>query len=293
MFRTILVPLDGTPAGESALPLAVSVARRAEASLRLIHVRSGPPPHAGAPPREQDYLDMVAFRIRQATHVPVYAAVLDGPVGETIAEHSRAVHADLIVATTHGRGPFSRMWLGSVADELIRNAPAPVLVIRPKSDTAPPPPETEWAPRHILVPLDGSALAEAALAPASQIARLMHADLTLLRVVEPIPVLAPEGLMPQPLALDASALDELKTQARTYVDRAAERLRKDGVAATGRITIDDRAISAILDEEKDFDLTAIATHARHGLARALLGSVADKLVRGANGPVLVARPPAQ
>lgn len=292
MFRTILVPLDGSAAGEHALPLAVSLARRAEATLRLVHVRhSVPQPGEPARSKEQDYLDMIAWRIRQATHLPVFTAVLDGPVAETIAEHSRAVHVNLIVMTTHGRGPISRMWIGSVTDSLIRRSPAPVLVMRP-NDEAPPPLDTPWAPRRILVPLDGSAFAEAALPPAVEIAKLLKAELTLFRIVEPIPVLAPDGLIPQPTVVDATVLDEVKTQARTYVERAAEKLRKEGLCVNGRIAVDDRAASAILEEEKEHSLTAISTHARHGVARLLLGSVADKLVRGAIGPVLVARPPA-
>ena len=292
MFRTILVALDGSAASEHALPLAVSLARRAEATLRLVHVRPTVPV-PGEPPRtkEQDYLDLLAWKIRQTTHLPVFTAVLDGPVAETIAEHSRAVNANLIVMTTHGRGPISRMWIGSVTDGLIRRSPVAVLVLRPTAEE-PPPPETPWAPKHILVPLDGSALAEAALPAAAEIARLTKADLTLFRIVEPITVLAPDGLIPQPTVLDVTVLDELKTQARAYVDRAAEKLSKEGVSAIGRIAVDDRAAAAILEEEKEHSLTAISTHARHGVARLLLGSVADKLVRGAIGPVLVARPPA-
>lgn len=290
MFRTILVPLDGSAAGEHALPLAVSLARRAEATLRLVHVRhSNPPLGESRPPKEQDYLDMVAWKIRQATHLPVFTAVLDGPVAETIAEHSRAVNVSLIVMTTHGRGPISRMWIGSVADDLIRRAPSPVLVLRPTAEE-PPPLDKPWAPKRVLVPLDGSAFAEAALPAATEIAKLTKAEMTLFRIVEPIPVLAPDGLIPQPTVLDATVLDELKTQARAYVERTAEKLRKEGLCVTGRIAIDDRTASAILEEEKEHSLTAISTHARHGVARLLLGSVADKLVRGAIGPVLIARP---
>lgn len=291
MLRTILVPLDGSPASEHALPMAVSLARRANAALRLVYVR---PPTAAQygmtpPPKEQDYLDMVAWRIRQTTHLSVFAAVLEGPIAETIAEHAKSVHANLIVMTTHGRGPFSRFWLGSVADDLIRRVPAPLLVLRP-TDGESPPPDRDWAPKRILVPLDGSHLAEQALAPAVEIAKLAKAELTLFRIIEPIPVLAPDGLMPQPTVVDAHLIDELKTQARSYLERAAEKLRKDGLGVQTQILVEDRTATAILEAGREFDLIAMATHGRHGIARMLIGSVADKLVRGAAGPVLIARP---
>jgi nucleotide-binding universal stress UspA family protein len=290
MIRTILVPLDGSASSEHALPLAMSLAKRADAALRLIYVRQPMTPSSqlAPPPKEQDYLDMVAGRIRQTAHLSVYAAVLEGPIAETISEHARSVNANLIVMTTHGRGPFSRFWLGSVTDDLIRRVPAPLFVIRPRDGTAPL--DGDWQPRHILVPLDGSTLAEQALAPAIEIAKLTQANLTLFRVIEPIPVLAPDGLIPQPTILDASVLDELKTQSRTYLERIGDRLRKDGLAVNCRILVDDRTAQAILEAGRESDLIVMATHARHGVARMLLGSVADKLVRGATGPVLLARP---
>jgi nucleotide-binding universal stress UspA family protein len=293
MFRTILVPLDGSSASEHALPMAVSLARRAGCPLRLVCVRQ---PMAGLEgavplPKEQDYLDMMAWRIRQATHLSVYSAVLEGPVAETIAEHAASVHANLIVMTTHGRGPFSRFWLGSVADDLIRRMSAALLVVRP-GEGEPPPPERDWRPGSILVALDGSRLAEASLRPVTEIARLTDAKLTLFRAIEPIPMLAPDGLIPQPTILDAAVLDDIKNQARSYLENQAERLRKERLCVTCSVAMADRIAPIILDESKRFDLTALATHARHGVARMLLGSVADKVVRGATGPVLIVHPEA-
>jgi nucleotide-binding universal stress UspA family protein len=293
MFKTILVPLDGSSASEQALPLAVSLARRANASLRLVTVRPPMPPtsQVAPPPKEQDYVDMVAWRIRQTDHLAVYSCVLDGPIAETLSEHAHSVGASLIIMTTHGRGPFSRFWLGSVTDDLLRNSSIPLLVIRPKNADAPPS-DRDWKPRSILVPLDGSPLAEQALCHAAEIAKLTDSSLTLFRVIEPIPVLAPDGLVPQATILDAGALDELKTQARTYLERMADKLRKDGLKVNCRIAVDDRTAQAILEEGHEGDLIVLASHGRHGVARILLGSVADKLVRGATSPVLVARPEA-
>jgi nucleotide-binding universal stress UspA family protein len=133
MFKTILVPLDGSANSEHSLAIAVSLAKRSSAVLRLVHVREPMPERFGiaAPPKEQDYLDLLAWKIRQTEHLSTYATVLEGPVAPTIAEHAISVNASLIVMTSHGRGPFSRFWLGGVADQLIRLAPAPLIVVRP------------------------------------------------------------------------------------------------------------------------------------------------------------------
>lgn len=293
MIKTVLVPLDGSANSEHSLAIAVSLATRAKAALRLVHVRQPMPDQFGLepPPKEQDYLDLVAWRIRQTTQLSVYATVLEGPIPETIAEHASSVSASLIVMTTHGRGPFSRFWLGGVADQLIRRAPTSLIVVRPPEDgREADATKSDWKPRRILVALDGSSFAEAVLCRAVEVAKLYDADLTLVRVIEPIPVLAPSGLVPQPLILDTSLLDEIKTRARTYLEEIAEKLRKDGHAASCRVLIDDRVAPAIIDEGREFDLMALATHARHGVARLMLGSVTDKLVRGTTGPVLIVPP---
>jgi nucleotide-binding universal stress UspA family protein len=192
--------------------------------------------------------------------------------------------------TTHGRGPFSRFWLGSVADGLIRRAPAPLIVVRPPDENRNQSPGPNWQPRHILVALDGSTFAETVLPRTVELAKLLNADLTFVRVVEPNPVLMPSGLEPQPIILDSALLEELKTQARTYLEGIADRLRKDGLKVTCRILVADRVAPTILEEAREFDLIAVATHGRHGITRMLLGSVTDKIVRGASGPVLVIPP---
>jgi nucleotide-binding universal stress UspA family protein len=293
MIKTILVPLDGSANCEHALAIAACLAKRAKAALRLVHVRQTMPDQVrfATSSKEQDYLDLIAWRIRQTTHISVYATVIEGPIAETIAEHARSVGATLIVMTTHGRGPFSRFWLGGVADQLIRRAPAFLIVVRPPEDECErAPSDSDWKPRRILVALDGSTFAEAILQRAVELAKLLSAELTLVRVIEPTPVLTPNGLVPQPLIPDSTGFDELKTQARTYLEGIADNLRKDGLSASCRVLVDDRVAPAILEEGHEFDLMALATHARHGISRMLLGSVTDKLVRGATRPVLVVPP---
>jgi nucleotide-binding universal stress UspA family protein len=311
MFRSILVPLDGSVFGERALPLALGVARRAGAALHLAHVHSLPGPlyvesvhtmentlDPQARRRAREYLDGLVTRLAAESPVPVGAALLETErtVADALMDHVLERRPDLVVMTTHGRGPLSRFWLGGVADELLRRLPVPLLLVRPP-EGKPDPAIEEAAFRRILVPLDGSALAEQALGPATTLGGLMGAEFTLLEAVEPLTFIGDElgGFAPD---VDQSGvLAGLEEQARAYLDGVARRLRAGGLAVQTRVAGGKFPTGAILEAAREgkADLIALATHGRGGVSRLLLGSVADKVVRGASTPVLVFRPidPAQ
>jgi nucleotide-binding universal stress UspA family protein len=303
MYRTVLVPLDGSTFGEHALPLALAIARRAGARLQLAHVNVLPAPlfaerrpnfentlDPRAREKAQAYLDGAAERLASRAGVPSTSVLLEGGIAEALQGHIAATGVDLVVMTTHGRGPLSRFWLGSVADEFLRRATVPVLLVRPQE--APPDFAREPLPRHVLVPLDGSALAEQVLAPAVSLGSPAEADYTLVRVVQPVvvggydPVGFGASQMLQP------AMDEMCAQAREYLDGVARRLRAQRLSVHTRVLIDQQPPGAIFEEAQagGIDLIALATHGRHGLARLLLGSVADKVIRGSSLPVLAYRP---
>ena len=144
-FRSILLPLDGSPFAEHAIPWAAAIARKARARLRLALVHQSPP----SPPvdqsgvrlytkielalrkSEREYLRRVAARIKAAGAMQLATATLSGPPAPALADYTREVGADLVVMTTHGRGGLQRAWLGSVADRLVRSLEVPVLLVRP------------------------------------------------------------------------------------------------------------------------------------------------------------------
>jgi nucleotide-binding universal stress UspA family protein len=294
MYRTILVPLDGSGLAEQAMPLAVSIAQRAHANLRLARVHQ-PVSHLAPGSRsknlaadERSYLEGVKATAKATAGVPTESALLEGATAPALCRHAAEVKANLMVMTTHGRGPLSRFWLGSTTDELVRHTPVPLLVYRPVPDEPPP---ADFRFHRILVPLDGSDVAEEALGPAAEMARLMDARLTFLRVIEPVPLVAPDGLVYTPPALDASLMDELTEQARAYVDHVAARWQGEGLKVETRVMINDLPTAAVLEAAEGHDLIALATHGRSRMARLFLGSVADKVVRGAVCPVLVVRHP--
>jgi nucleotide-binding universal stress UspA family protein len=298
MYRSLLVPLDGSPTGEHALPAALGIARRARASLQVasVHVPAigafrGTEPawdnqvDTAIREKEQAYLEGVVKRL-EAAGVGVSSALLDGPIATALHEQATTVGADLIVMTTHGRGPLTRFWLGSVADSLIRQATMPVLVVRPHHGAADLNAPAAWA--HVLIPLDGSERAESILEPAIALGTLMDADYTLMLAIEPIIV---GELSAVGASFDPDFLESVQKDAQSYLDQVAARLRTRSLRVDTRVVFSLPAAAAILEEAavKPGTLIALETHGRGGLGRLLLGSVADKVLRGASAPVLVHR----
>lgn len=283
MFRSILTPLDGSPFAEQALPLALSIARRARARLDLLHVHvlyalTDPRPsrytydaNEDAEHRQQEqlYLDGTAKWLAAVSPVPTSTVVVSGTGTEGILERAGSSRHDLVVMATHGRSRVARFFLGSVADELVRQAEIPVLLV-PTRDPAPtilPEPVLE----NVLVALDGSALAERVLGPALDLVRLVQGRCSLLRIAEV----------------------GQEIEARAYLETISRRLRDEGIVVETRVIVASHAAEAILEQadKRHGDVIALATHGRGGLRRMLLGSVADEVIRGAAAPILVYRPP--
>jgi nucleotide-binding universal stress UspA family protein len=309
MYRSLLVPLDGSQAAEHALPMALTLARRFSARLTVVHVHVPPRSLYGQSgfynePADRElralgetYLNVVLARLAAVTAVPVDSAFLDGPVVDAINHQIEKSAVDLIVMTTQGRGPVARFLLGSVGDLMLRQSTVPILFLRPKEtdvDLA----ETVSF-RRLLIPLDGSPLAEQILEPVISLAAKMPSEIVLLRVVE---LLMPEGyalagsrvtgLRPDLVAQLQEAGRREQAQAKEYLDQLSTRLRTRSLNVQTRVVSHIQPATAILDDAAthDVDLIALATHGQGGLKRWLVGSVADKVVRGAGTPVFVYRP---
>jgi nucleotide-binding universal stress UspA family protein len=307
MYHSILVPLDGSAFAEQALPIAVSIAKPSGAKVTLVRAwdpsnyRSSSeltPPFLGAETHDRTvattYLDTIASRLRSADAISVDSAVLAGRAADAIIECQTRVGADLIVMTTHGLTGWSRAWLGSVADAVVRTNATPVLLCRPVDGSS--------APRsglftRVLVPLDGSAAAEQILPHAAEIGRTGSANYTVVRVVQPVvaPVHPYTHKAPAWQAEDPAATKEAVSHARNYVNAIAEWLkaRCPGATVDVEVRVDERVAGAIVNtaREHEADLVALTTHARRGV-RLVIGSVADKILRGTDGAILVLHPTA-
>jgi nucleotide-binding universal stress UspA family protein len=295
-MRRILVPLDGSPFGESVLPLAGSLAERMGGNLELVTVNP-PDRHPDIPAGmiaeiasargvgARLYVDTQAQELHRRFEIAVYTAVLDGPVSSAIAEHVRHDPPELIVMSTHGRSGPSRLFLGSVADRLLRELHCPFVLGKPGSLR-----ELPATPR-VLVPLDGSSLAESVVDAVARFFPCDQATLRLVRVVPPGEVL-PVG-MAMPLPAMAPDLMEARLEAASaYLERTAAKLRRIGWHVEHEVITDWHPSAAVLRSAADHrcDLIALATRGLGAVERVFLGSVADKVIRGTAVPVLVVNP---
>ncbi len=297
MAHTILVPLDGSAFAEQALEPAADIARRTGARLELATVYCSQMPvwrTAGAPvhdPRKdaereselKRYLEQMASRVAHDLDVSATGVLLYGPAAETLARHVAERPPQLVVMTTHGRGGFSRVWLGSVAEELMRLADAPVLVLKSHERG----PLHSFAPKQILVPLDGSERAERVIEDAAWLSARDAVVFTLLRIVAP-PMTSPHPtIFPAGSSVDAA---EARAAAEDSLQLASSRLVARGFHVNGSVVVEAEVARAILSScEEGIDLIAMATHGFDPLRRLLVGSVADKVVRASPVPVLLRR----
>ena len=307
MFDALLVPLDGSPFSEHSLPLAAALSRSSGARLHLAHVHLDHSPdgllsntqfqfegldmgeyedrHRAD---ERDYLAEVARRLKDETDVSPEQILLEGDVADALESYALETGPALILMTTHGRTGVSRAWLGSVADLLVRRTHLPVLLVQPPEASRGQ--EARASVKRILVPLDGSDLSEKVLGTVRRIASALHSQITLAHVVQPLVHVAARAL-----PLPSGHVEERRRKAEEYLAGLATQLGRDGLEADTLVVTDASPAMAILKaaETVGADLVAMSTHGYRGITRAVLGSVADKVLRASPVPVLVERPTMQ
>ncbi|MBI2321737.1 MAG: universal stress protein [Chloroflexi bacterium] len=280
----ILVPLDGSALAETALPWAELLAERTGATLVLLRsalvrgliTEDLLEAEVQAVQEAEEYVGRVAGALREHG-LSVEMAVPYGEPGEAIVEASAWRSADLVVMATHGRSGLGRWVYGSVADHVLRGATVPVFLVR--AGVAPP--VRAALPSQVVVPLDGSEVAEAALPWAVELARLLGAGIALLRAVE-LPAFG-ENLSPR-----ANVLEAAEVEARRYLEGVSDGLRRDGLELTYAVRLGTPAWSiASCARELGSSLLVMATHGRSAMARLVYGSVAAGVLREASVPLLL------
>lgn len=297
MPAILVVPLDGSSFGEFALPPAVEIARRARAKLELLSVddtRFGASddaesdPSSAAPVRR--YLEEILVEVAARSEGEVEYTIRRGEPAECIADRAREAGADMVVMATHGRGPLSRFWLGSVTDGFVRRAPCPVLVVRPTED-AEPSLDRPFGISRILVPVDRTEVSVGVVDGAVRLGRLFDARFRLLTVISN----GGDQIHPylsRPSRLDEQWLEEASQEARLRLETLAARLRERGIETEVAVVRGKNTAARILEDGREWnaDVIAMGTHGRGGLRRTVLGSVADKVLRASRTPVLLQRP---
>lgn len=290
----ILVPLDGSEPSERALPYASALSAALRTHLVLLTVWEGaeaglaetnPAMATGIAQAAQThfttYLDGIRARLKEPD---IRTVVVPGDAADEIAAAAREIGARMIVLATHGRSGVSRWIYGSTAGRVLRESAMPVLAVGPHVPERP-----DGTPvKHIMAPLDGSALSEQALPVAQKFAATLNARISLARVVrwaaQSYPYSLPDAYVPH---MDA----DLEAGAKAYLRRQEEAIKTSGHADVDAFVVRGAVADGLIDlvEKQRVDLVVMTTHARRGLARAALGSTADRLLQS-RAPVLLVRP---
>jgi nucleotide-binding universal stress UspA family protein len=302
MYKRILVPLDGSKLAEAVLPYVREVAGAIRSDVELLRVFN-PAPVELADPALGRYLDQIeaGYREESLDYLnsvrPSMAALSTRVSCEAILGHAPScivAEADketgtLIAMSTHGRSGVNRWLLGSVTDKVLHATASPMLVVRSHVG------ENGSAEAHlktVIVPLDGSSMAEQVLPYLTPLAKALGLKVTLVRVIPP------EGLhfgfrdYPVGHYRNIDIEEETPKRAADYLHRVSDKLRADGHGSVQECVLQGNPAEAIVDlaQQATLDnLVAMTTHGRSGVGRWVLGSVTDRVVRHSGNPVLIVR----
>ncbi|HEU4342010.1 MAG TPA: universal stress protein [Candidatus Binatia bacterium] len=292
MYRQILVPLDGSETAEKVLPYARILAATLKNSVELMgvidistqleKVRYLDTLIDEGVRRSREYLERVAKTFPGAS---VKCTVEKGRPEEVIIVKAAGEKDTLVAMASHGRSGINRWLLGSISEKVLRVATNPVLVVRANEQGSA---EGEAAPDSMIVPLDGSELAESVLPHVVELTKAFNSKVTLLRSYSLKQMIyRVEDYTPD--------LDELKHElqweAMSYLDDKVSQLNGAGLVHVFPFVTEGDAAETIIELAKGAPNSWIAmcTHGRSGVKRWVLGSVTEKVVRHSGNPVLAIR----
>lgn len=281
-MQRILVPTDFSRHADAALSHAVRFAHAFDGEVHLLTVQV---PFGPTSPLIDEFPDETEARnelMRLPTgDVPDVRMVRRGiTVGPTVIDYAEENEIDLIVMGSHGRRGVPRLLLGSVAEEVLRASPCPVLIVHAEAAGAP----EALTYERILVPVDFSPMTGRQIEVATILARRFSARLELVHSIDP-PTM-PDFYMPAgTLVLD---MKNVTATVHERLDALAEPLRGDIDVSTHILV--GRAVREISRRARHADLLVMPTHGHSGLDRALLGSVAEGVLRRTDCPVYAFRP---
>ena len=283
---SFLVPLDGSHLAESVLPAVEQLASHCHAKVTLLHIVEQHAPttihgerHLTDATSAQIYLEEIATRLRSFSPAVVIHVHEDREdnVAQSIVDHAKEMHTDLVIMCTHGRGGLRGLLFGSIAQQALQRGTQSILLVQPKEDGHVPP----FALHRILVPLDGTAAHELVLPATIRLARTFGAEMHLVRVIPTLATLSGEQAVPGlllPTTMRA-VLDLAEQGAADYLEQIVGQCRAAGVQAKAEVLRGD-AVPVVLEqaERLHVDLIVLASHGRAGLDAELAGSVAPRIM---------------
>jgi len=315
MYKTILVPLDGSERAEMALPYAAGLSSNLNCDLHLLYVSPPKDPCAYA---ARYYINQISRNTGKGFLLPskVTPVFLDGAAAFTITNYAAQHNIDLIIMASHGLTGATQWPLGGIVDRVISTTEKPLLLIRVKSSPM------IWqhkAPYRILIPLDGSKLAEAAVSrirglimdqlipPRSVEIMLFHATSPLRECCsywtfsiageesdEGFDKFAHREGITSPLAgaevYTQRELADINARVASYLAEVGTKLSSEGFKVSSKITTGPPSKEIVTFADKtNVDLVAMSTHGRSGYNRLFLGSVSDRTIRMGSKPLLLVR----
>ncbi|MBN2074627.1 MAG: universal stress protein [Dehalococcoidales bacterium] len=302
MYKKMLIPLDGSELAEIVLSYATELAGRLDLEVSLIHVCE--PSSSDSEFMCRAYIERVAEKVSDGSRevhsstglssgnkaVEATGSVITGHPAEEIISYAKDNDVDFILMATHGRSGVKRWVMGSVADKVLRASPVPVWLVRAAI------PEKiireEWHNRTLLVPLDGSELAESVIPHVESLAKQRSVEkmrIVLLRVAEDPFVTADYPYKDWEEHVKRTK-EHFKQGSKTYLEGLQQRLIQHGLIVDYKVLQGNPADEIIKYSHGNLpNLVIMATHGRSGIGRWEYGSVADKVLHGVSSPIFLVR----
>jgi nucleotide-binding universal stress UspA family protein len=283
MYKKILIPLDGSKVAEAVLPYARFLATALQLPVDLMHIND---PETVAPNMRADYLKEVADSFPRS--LTVNCRIDNGRAAEVIVDSAARDAGTLITMATHGLSGGQRWLLGRVSQKVLQASHNPLLLVRPMDPTRP---GHEARLNTIIVPLDGSHLAEKIFPHIAYLAKGLELPVVLIRTY----TLPTAGYF-MAAGVSVPAIDEvggkIEREIKDYLQAKEKELRASGIARVSSVVVEGRGPQEIIDlaRRTPDSLVAMSTHGRSGIGRWVLGGVTDRVVCYCGEPVLVIRP---
>ncbi len=300
MYSRILIPLDGSKTAEKVLPYVRYLASKFKIPIELLAVIDIAEMATHITAQKARFLDtMIDAGVRTSetylrgiapifNDATVKCTVGKGRAEEVIIEKGEADTAMLIAMATHGRSGLNRFLLGSVAEKVLRGSVNPLLLVRAADEASS---EVEMAFKKVIVPLDGSPLAESVLPMVAGVAKKLDIEVVLFRAYH-IPYNAYAGDDGYYAVNYSDLIAGVRDEANEYLEKKIAEVKKLGVEKVSFATKEGFAGDEIvaMGRKTPDGLIAMCSHGRSGVRRWMLGSVAETVVRHCGDPVLVLRP---
>jgi nucleotide-binding universal stress UspA family protein len=284
MYERILVPLDGSELADRALPYVEWLAGRLDSEVVLLNacVQGEPSEHL-----LRTHIEKRAEELR-SSGIKANSLVVQGYCATEIINFAEKNDIGLIIISTHGRTGITRWALGNIASKVAQKSGIPVLLLRSSQLEAGLTENELW---KILVPLDGSKVAEAVIPYVEDLAERMDSEVILLRVVEPIRLPSLYSYSDREKH-QMELISMAEEEAERYLSKMESTLGIKGVKISSAL-LRERPTESIIQyaEDNSVSLIAIGTHGFSGIAKWAYGSVASRLIEGSPKPLLLVRPP--